>query len=177
MMGKKNTEVKISTLIGKGCELAGDFTAKGSVRIDGKVDGNVTVTGSLLVGAGGCINGNVSAVAVLIGGEVVGNVEAPEKAELTATAKVLGDISTKVIVIDENAIFQGKVDMNQAVPDRKSKSAASKAVRAGRKTAKAAIAEALKEVEELESREAQENQTTAVKEASETNAESNAKEV
>lgn len=156
MMGKKNTEVKISTLIGKGCELSGDFSAKGSVRIDGKVDGNVTVTGSLLVGAGGSINGNVSAVSVLIGGEVVGNVDAPEKAELTATAKVLGDITTKVIVIDENAVFQGKIDMNQTVPDRKSRSNTAKAVRAGRKTAKAAIAEALKEVEELESREVQE---------------------
>lgn len=154
MVGKKNTEVKISTLIGKGCELAGDFIAKDSARIDGKVDGNVTVTGSLLVGAGGCINGNVTAVSVLIGGEVNGDVNATEKAELTDTAKVLGDITTKVIVIDENAIFQGKIDMNQAVPERKNSTA--KAVRAGRKTAKAAIAEALKEVEEQEKRESQE---------------------
>lgn len=161
MMGKKNTEVKISTLIGKGCELAGDFNAKGSARIDGKVDGNVTVTGSLLVGAGGCINGNVSALSVLIGGEVVGNVDASEKAELTATARVLGDITTKVIVVDENAVIQGKIDMNQTVPDRKSKSNTAKAVRAGRKTAKAAIAEALKEVEELESREVQETTVPA----------------
>lgn len=154
MVGKKNTEVKISTLIGKGCELAGDFIAKDSARIDGKVDGNVTVTGSLLVGAGGCINGNVTAVSVLIGGEVNGDVNATEKAELTDTAKVLGDITTKVIVIDENAIFQGKIDMNQAVPERKNSTA--KAVRAGRKTAKAAIAEALKEVEEQEKSESQE---------------------
>lgn len=168
MMGKKDTEVKISTLIGKGCELAGDFNAKGSVRIDGKVDGNVTVTGSLLVGAGGCINGNVTAASVLIGGEVVGNIEAPEKAELTATAKVLGDITTKVIVIDENAVFQGKVDMNQAVPDRKAKSNVAKAVRVGRKTAKAAIAEALKEVEELESREEQEAQAATANQVTET---------
>ena len=157
MMGKKNAEVRISTLIGKGCELAGDFTAQGSARIDGKVDGNVTVTGSLLVGAGGSINGNVTADSVLIGGEVVGSINAPEKAELTATAKVLGDIATKVIVIDEHAVFQGKCDMNQTVPDRKSKSNAVKAARTGRKTAKAAIAEALKEVEELQSRDAQES--------------------
>lgn len=156
MIGKKNTDVKISTLIGAGCELAGDFTAKDSARIDGKVDGNVSVSGSLLVGAGGCINGNVSAVSVLIGGEVIGNVEAVEKAELTATAKVIGDITTKVIVIDENAVLQGKIDMNQAVPERKSKAGTARAVRAGRKTAKAAIAEALKEVQEQEKREEQE---------------------
>lgn len=155
MMGKKNTEIKISTLIGRGCELSGDFTSQGSARIDGKVDGNVTVSGSLILGAGGVVNGNITAESVLIGGEVTGNVNAPEKAELTATAKVLGDIATKIIVIDEHAVFQGKCDMNQAVPERKNKAA--KAVRSGRKSAKAAIAEALKEVEEQASREEQES--------------------
>lgn len=157
MIGKKNTEVKINTLIGKGCELSGDFTAKGSARIDGKIDGNVTVEGGLLLGAGSIVNGNISAQSVLIGGEVMGNVTASEKAELISTAKVLGDISTKVIVIDEHAVFQGKCDMNQSVPAKKGN--VTKAVRTGRKTAKAAIAEALKEVEEQEIREAQNNET------------------
>ena len=155
MVNKKNTEIKITTLIGQGCEIAGDVTAQGSARIDGKVNGNVTVTGSLLVGAGGVIDGNVTAQAVLIGGEVLGNVNAPDKAELTATAKVIGDITTAVIVIDEKAVFQGKIDMNQTVPERKGKPNA-KVARAGRKSAKAAIAEALKEVEELASRDTQE---------------------
>ncbi len=160
MMGKKSTEVKISTLIGQGCELSGDFTAKGSARIDGIIEGNVTVEGNLLIGAGGSITGNVTAASVLIGGTVIGDVIAPEKAELTATGKVLGDITTKAIVIDENAIFQGKMDMNQSVPARKNKSTATRAVRTGRKTAKAAIAEALKEVQEQESREAMEETAT-----------------
>lgn len=155
MMGKNNAEVKISTLIGKDCELTGDFNAQGSARIDGKIDGNVTVAGSLLLGAGGSINGNVSAESVLIGGEVIGSINAPEKAELTATAKVLGDIATKVIVIDEHAVFQGKCDMNQSAPDRKSRGNAARAVRAGKKSAKAALAEALKEVEELQSKDAE----------------------
>ena len=95
---------------------------------------------------------------------MTGNITAPEKAELTASAKVLGDIATKVIVIDEHAVFQGKIDMNQTVPDRKGKARTAKAVRAGRKSAKAAIAEALKEVEEEEKRENQETpaaETTA----------------
>ena len=153
MLGKKSTDTKINTLIGAGAELSGDFTLDGSARIDGKIGGNVTVTGSLILGAG-----EVQAASVLIGGEVTGNITAPEKAELTASAKVLGDIATKVIVIDEHAIFQGKIDMNQAVPDKKGKAKAAKATRVGRKSAKAAIAE----VEEEEKRENQEN--TAVPE-------------
>lgn len=155
MIGKKNTDVKISTIIGSSCELSGDFIAKGSARIDGKVDGNVTVEGNLIMGAGGSVTGNVCANAVLIGGEVIGSISAPEKAELTATAKVLGDIATAVIVIDEHAVFQGRIDMNQATPDKKSKANMAKAMRSGKKSAKAAVAEALKEVREAELREEQ----------------------
>ena len=108
------------------------------------------------------VTGDVQASSVLIGGEVTGNINAPEKAELTASAKVLGDIATNVIVIDEHAVFQGKIDMNQAVPDKKGKARTAKAVRAGRKSAKAALAEALKEVEEEENREKQEIAAEAV---------------
>lgn len=144
MVSKKN-DIQISTLLGSKAVIEGGFTAEGSVRIDGVVNGNVTVTENLIIGATGIITGDIAAKAIVIGGEVIGDVEAPEKAELTATAKVLGDITTNVIVIDENAVFQGKCNMNQAVPDKKRKS---KALRAGKKTAKAAIVEALKEVEE-----------------------------
>ena len=158
MLGKKNADTKMSTLIGAGAELTGDFTLDGSARIDGKIGGNVTVTGNLILGAGSIVTGDVQAASVLIGGEVTGNIT---EAELTASAKVLGDIATKVIVIDEHAVFQGKIDMNQTVPDRKGKARTAKAVRAGRKSAKAAIAEALKEVEEEEKRENQETSQTA----------------
>ena len=174
MLGKKSTDTKINTLIGAGAELNGDFTLDGSARIDGKIGGNVTVTGSLILGAGSVVTGEVQAASVLIGGEVTGNITAPEKAELTASAKVLGDIATKVIVIDEHAIFQGKIDMNQTVPDKKGKAKAAKATRAGRKSAKAAIAEALKEVEEEEKRENQEN-TAAPEQTQNTAAEETAK--
>ena len=154
-MSNKEKQVKINTLIGKGSDLTGDFNVQGSARIDGKVNGNVTVTGTLIIGATGSINGDVSAKSIVVGGEVIGDIAAPEKTELTATARVLGDITTKVIVIDENAVFQGKCDMNQTAPEKKSKVKAVKAARAGRKSAKAAIAEALKEVEEEANKEAE----------------------
>lgn len=162
---KKETEVKISTLIGSGARMDGDFTASGSARIDGCVDGNVTVEGLLIVGACGAISGNVTADAVLIGGEVLGNVEAAKKTELTGTAKVLGDITTAVIVIDEHAVFQGKCNMNQPVPDRKLKAKATKAAKASKRSAKAALVEALREVQEAEDREHQEDQAVSAPDA------------
>jgi len=169
MLGKKNKEVKIGTLLGKGAVLHGNFSAPESARIDGRVNGDVTVEGTLVVGSTGAITGNVIAEAVLIGGEVLGDISAPEKAELTATAKVLGDIATKIIVIDENAVFQGKVDMNQNVPENtpgvKTKKLALKPVGTGKKNAKAAIAEALREVAEKEQEEAEAEEQQNVQEA------------
>lgn len=151
----RQKEVKITTLIGKGAELKGDFTVEGSARIDGRVQGNVTISGSLVVGSGASILGDVSADSVLIGGEVLGNITAPKKAEITATAKVMGDVSTSVIVIDEHAVFQGKCDMNQAEPEKKRNGLEVKKTRTGKRSAKAALVEALKEVAEEEKKQEQ----------------------
>lgn len=155
----KKTETKITTIIGNGCVLNGDFTAAGSVRLDGCVEGNVTVSGQLVLGATGKIHGNVEVSSTVLGGEVIGNVKAPERAELTSTARVIGDIGTNLIVVDAKAIFQGKCDMNQ----EEAKPAKKRPVRenrAGRKSAKDALKEALREVEEENL--AQEKSSTAV---------------
>jgi len=150
-MKKQSSEnAKISTILGKGCVLNGDFNADGSARIDGTVNGNVIVKGKLILGVDGKINGDVQATGALIGGEVIGNIDAPEKMEVSSSAKILGDIKTKVLVVDERAIFQGKCDMYQETPSAKKavSKPSVKATRAGKKSAKAAIVEALKEVEE-----------------------------
>lgn len=150
-MRKKNSlNAKISTILGKGCVLNGDFNADGSARIDGTVNGNVIVKGMLILGVGGKIIGDIEATGVIIGGHVIGNIDAPEKLEVSAHAKVIGDIKTKILVIDEKAIFQGKCDMYQEEAGKKAATVkpGAKATRAGKKSAKAAIAEALKEVEE-----------------------------
>lgn len=159
---KKNKELIITTLIGKDAECNGDFSAKGSARVDGCINGNVTVTGTLIVGVTGNINGDISAQSAIIGGEVIGNVAAAERTELTQTARVIGDITTTIIVIDEKAVFQGGCNMNQETTGKRPKPAA-RTLRAGRKSAKEAIAEALKEVEEA-SREgaAEESESTQV---------------
>ncbi len=143
-MKKKN--LAITTIIGKGAVCNGDFNAEGSVRIDGTINGDVTITGTLILGVTGVINGDVHADSVVVGGEILGDVTVADKTELTSTAKLIGNISTVVIVIDEKAIFQGNCNMNQEVPSKRPKPPA-RSVRAGKKSAKEAIAEALKEME------------------------------
>ncbi len=173
MLDKKNTEVKLTALIGNGVSLDGDFTAQGSARIDGCVDGNVTVGGTLIVGATGAINGNVTAAAAVVGGGILGNLEITDRIELTGTAKVLGDITTSVIVIDENAIFQGRCNMHQTVPDRQAKSKSARAVKESKKSAKAALAEALKELQEAENKELQERSAVQARNAAQEDAAKN----
>lgn len=144
---RNNKEIKITTIIGKDAVCNGDFNSDGSVRIDGCVNGNVTVAGTLIIGATGSVaNGDIEAKAAIIGGEVVGNVTVKEKTELTSTARIIGNINTLLIVIDENAVFQGSCNMNQDVSSKRPK-VNPKAVRAGKKSSKEAIETALKEAE------------------------------
>ncbi len=146
MFGRK-AALAMTTIIGKGACVNGDFTAEASARIDGIVEGDVTISGDLIIGATGKVNGDIEVQSAVIGGEVNGDVSAEKKVELTATAKVLGDIFTKAIVIDEHAVFQGKCDMNQQKPEKpRKKRTMTKAVNPARKSAKAALQEALLEV-------------------------------
>ena len=103
---------QVGTIIGPGAILDGPLTTKDSTRIDGTVNGNVTISGALIVGQEGKINGTVSAMNAYVAGEITGNVSAPQgKVEISDTGKVIGDITCKGIIIDENAVFQGKCDM------------------------------------------------------------------
>ena len=151
----KKQEIRITTLIGKGALLDGDFSAPDSARIDGCVNGDVTVEGTLVLGTAAVINGNIQAEATIIGGEVNGNVTAQRKVEITATARVIGDVNTESIVIDEHAIFQGSCNMNQEVPDHQNRRKAvyRKAARNGKRSAAAAVAAALQEVRDEEEKE------------------------
>ena len=141
----RKNETQISTIIGMNAECNGDFKAEGAIRIDGTVNGGVTVTDTVIVGASGCVNGDIDAKKVIIGGEVYGNLNVPEKVELTSTARVIGDITTNCLVIDEQAIFQGKCNMNQDAEKRPKPGR--REMKEMQKEAKAAVADALQGME------------------------------
>ena len=102
----------MGTIIGPGAVLDGPLTTKDSTRIDGTVKGNVTISGALIIGQEGKVIGTASGVNIYIAGEINGNVCAPQgKVEISDTGKVIGDITCKGIIIDENAVFQGRCEM------------------------------------------------------------------
>jgi cytoskeletal protein CcmA (bactofilin family) len=103
---------QVGTIIGPGAVIDGPLTTKDSTRIDGTVKGNVTISGALIVGQEGKIVGTVSAMNAYVAGEINGNVSTPQgKIEISDTGKLYGDVTCKGIIIDENAVFQGKCEM------------------------------------------------------------------
>jgi len=103
---------QVGTIIGPGAILDGPLTTKDSTRIDGTVNGNVTISGALIVGQEGKITGTVSAMNAYVAGEITGNISAPQgKVEISDTGKVIGDVTCKGIIIDENAVFHGNCEM------------------------------------------------------------------
>jgi cytoskeletal protein CcmA (bactofilin family) len=103
---------QVGTIIGPGAVIDGPLTTKDSTRIDGTVKGNVTISGALIVGQEARIDGTVSAMNVYVAGVINGNITSPQgKVEISDTGKVFGDVTCKGIIIDENAVFQGKCEM------------------------------------------------------------------
>ncbi len=105
---------QITTIIAQGAVIDGPLTTKEGTRIDGTVNGNVTVNGSLIVGQEAKIVGAVTATNLFLAGEIQGNVGvANGKVEISDTGKLIGDLAAKTLVIDENALFQGQCTMTQ----------------------------------------------------------------
>ena len=101
-------------LIGAGTILEGKIKSPSSVRIDGKVVGEIVAQQGVAVGPSGDVDGNISAKNISVGGKVKGAMVAQEKLVLESKASVRGDIRAAKLVIDEGAVFDGKCVMSEA---------------------------------------------------------------
>jgi cytoskeletal protein CcmA (bactofilin family) len=116
--GKSNSEFghggELNSIIGKGTWIQGDMKVQNSIRVDGKVIGNINATDTVVVGKEGEVEGNVQAKHVFLAGRVRGNIQVPGKVALETKAAVLGDIKASRLVIDEGAFFNGKCTMKES---------------------------------------------------------------
>jgi len=127
MLGKKeiiepDRSGELNTIIGKGSIIEGLLTVQNSLRIDGRVLGQVQVSDSLVVGKEGEVDGEVKVRNAVIGGRVRNRVYASGKVVLEAHAIVHGEVKTSKLVIDEGATFDGNCAMSEngkplALPD------------------------------------------------------------
>ncbi|ADY56258.1 protein of unknown function DUF583 [Syntrophobotulus glycolicus DSM 8271] len=103
----KNSSLNI-TVLAEECELKGSITCKGSVRIDGKVEGGLSIAGDLIIGPTANLQADIEARNVSIAGEVQGNIKVSELLELSSTARIHGDVTAKSLKIEEGARFNGR---------------------------------------------------------------------
>jgi cytoskeletal protein CcmA (bactofilin family) len=101
----------LSTIVGKDSTFAGDMEVKGTLRIDGKIKGKIICDETVSIGATDEVEADIDAKIVVVAGSVVGNIKTSDKIEMQAKAKVVGDIVTKNIVIEQGAMFQGSCQM------------------------------------------------------------------
>ncbi|MBI5188602.1 MAG: polymer-forming cytoskeletal protein [Nitrospirae bacterium] len=110
-MFSKNTE-KLESFVGSNSHFKGDIDTKGTLRVDGIVDGNVTADWVIL-GEKSHIKGDVAARGIVIGGRIDGNLKAKEIVEIKSKGQVFGDILTGKLSIAEGGIFEGKSSMHR----------------------------------------------------------------
>jgi len=100
--------------IGKSVIIKGELSGSEDLYVDGQVEGNVELSGNrLIIGPHGQVRANVNAKGVIVQGKLDGNIRASERAELTKSAVVAGDIATQRVAIEEGAYFKGKVDIQR----------------------------------------------------------------
>ncbi len=103
---------KVESFIGRNTRLSGELTMKGTLRIDGILEGSIEVE-SLVMGPGSVLTGDARATRAVIGGEVKGDIYAAELVEIKQTGKVRGDIATTRLIIVEGGTIDGLVTMRK----------------------------------------------------------------
>lgn len=109
---------ELNALLGKGSEFDGKLAFEGTVRIDGNFTGEITTSDTLIVGDGARVQAEISCGAVVVHGEVIGNVKASQSVELHKPARLKGDVTTPSLTIEKGVMFEGRAQMEQAASSK-----------------------------------------------------------
>ncbi len=110
MAGK--TEATLNSLIGEKSAFEGKFYIAGSLKIDGRFEGEVKTDDELIVGETGQVKTDIIAKSVIVAGVVIGNIEADEEVKLLATGKVLGNITALKVSVENGVLVSGEINIH-----------------------------------------------------------------
>ena len=120
----------IDTLIGLTTTIKGDINFTGGLRIDGKVNGNITAdadgSSTLVLSEHAMVKGDVTVPHMILNGKIKGNVICAEKIELQPKAEIIGDLHYQVIEMAEGASINGNLVRDIPAADAQAKSAVTK---------------------------------------------------
>ena len=102
---------EITAFLGKGTEFKGVLSFEGTIRVDGKVEGEVISKDTLIGGDEAHLQGDVSVGTLILSGKAVGTISASQRVHLLAPAVIEGNIRTPKLIIEEGVTFDGKCEM------------------------------------------------------------------
>lgn len=112
-----DAESRNTATIGKAVKIIGQIFTKEDLNVDGDVEGTIESTDNkVTIGTTGRVQASVKAREVVIFGQVQGNVEAADKVDIRREAKLVGDITTARISIEDGALFKGSIDIRKPEP-------------------------------------------------------------
>ncbi len=124
-MARDIKEGRLSGFVGHGTTLTGETEFHAMLRVDGHLIGTVSSdTGTLIIGANGQVDANIIVAAAMINGTVNGDIVASEKLHLGRTARVMGNIQSPRLVVEEGAVLEGSCSMIKALESQEEKAAA-----------------------------------------------------
>jgi cytoskeletal protein CcmA (bactofilin family) len=101
-----------SATIGKAVKIVGQIFSREDLFVDGDVEGTIELMEhKLTIGPNGKVHAGVKAREVIALGAIQGNVEASDRIEIRKDAKLVGDIKTARIIIEDGAYFKGSIDI------------------------------------------------------------------
>lgn len=106
-MFRKNDSLESNSIIGEGSYFKGEFTLQGTLRIDGCYEGEKLEVDNIIIGQTGKIKSNVKSVSAVIEGIVIGDIEATSRVMLMPTSRVLGEIRTPELIIQNGVVLEG----------------------------------------------------------------------
>ena len=112
--GELGNAQPVTTLLGKGSEFEGKLSFEGTVRVDGKLTGEIFTDDVLIVGEGAEVNAEVTVGAIVIQGVVRGNITAKRSVEIHSPGKVKGNINTPSLFIEKGVFFDGHCQMDSS---------------------------------------------------------------
>jgi len=99
------------TLLAKGVLLRGEIHVEGTVRIDGRLEGDLKTSGTVVIGEDGVVQGTITAGTIISSGKIKATVRATERIQLLKTGLLVGEVHAPAFSMEDGAKFQGLSDM------------------------------------------------------------------
>ena len=112
-MPQKDEELPIKAYLGSDALFKGTLRFEGTVRIDGKFEGQVNTKDTLVIGETGDVQANIDVGTLVCKGKLKGAVVASNKIHMHPVSKITGDVQTPALSLELGAVIDGHISMTE----------------------------------------------------------------